>query len=136
MYSARLPNDVSSTPMRRGRCFFLRASPRRTARSWIPATWSQLRESWRATAEKLASFSQSMSWDQVAGIQDRAVRRGLSRRKKERPRRIGIDETSFRKRAEYITVVNDLDRNRVLWIGDERRKQTLSAFYAELGPRG
>jgi hypothetical protein len=45
----------------RGRCFFRRASPRRTARSWIPATWSQLSESWRATAEKLASFSQSIT---------------------------------------------------------------------------
>jgi len=32
--------------------------------------------------------------------------------------------------------VNDLDRNRVFWIGDERRKQTRSAFYAELGPSG
>jgi transposase len=76
----------------------------------------------------------SLSWDQVAGIQDRAVHRGLARREKQRPRRIGVDETSFRKRAEYITVVNDLDQNRVLWIGDERKKQTLSAFYEELGP--
>ena len=78
----------------------------------------------------------SLSWDQVAGIQDRAVRRGLARRKPQRPRRIGVDETSFRKRSEYITVVNDLDRDRVLWIGDSRKKSTLSAFYAELGPEG
>jgi transposase len=33
-------------------------------------------------------------------------------------------------------VVNDLDRNRVLWIGDEHKKQTLSAFYAEPGAEG
>ncbi len=90
---------------------------------------------------KEASFSAvarqlSLSWDQVVGIQDRAVRRGLARRKKQRSRRIGVDETAFRKRAEYITVVNDLDQNRVLWVGDERKRQTLSAFYEELGPEG
>jgi transposase len=114
----------------------------------IAVPWSDPRSRFTAMFEALvidwlkeASFSAvarqlSLSWDQVAGIQDRAVRRGLARRKTQRPRRIGVDETSFRKRAEYITVVNDLDRNRVLWIGDERKKQTLSAFYAELGPRG
>jgi transposase len=88
-----------------------------------------------------ASFSAvarqlSLSWDQVAGIQERAVRRGLARRERQRPRCIGVDETSFRKRAEYITVVNDLDRKRVLWVGDDRKKQTLAAFYKELGEEG
>ena len=103
----------------------------------IAVPWSDPKSRFTALFEALvidwlkeASFSAvarqlSLSWDQVAGIQDRAVRRGLARRKKQRPRRIGVDETSFRKRAEYITVVNDLDRNRVLWIGDERKKQTL-----------
>ena len=90
---------------------------------------------------KEASFSAvarqlSLSWDQVAGIQDRAVCRGLARREKQRPRNIGVDETSFRKRYEYITLVNDLDRDRVLWIGEDRKKQTLGAFYAELGEEG
>jgi transposase len=90
---------------------------------------------------KEASFSAvarqlSLSWDQVAGIQDRAVRRGLARREKQCPRRIGVDETAFRRRFEYITLVNDLDRDRVLWIGDDRKKQTLSVFYAALGEPG
>jgi transposase len=90
---------------------------------------------------KEASFSAvarqlSLSWDQVAGIQDRAVRRGLSRREKQRPRSIGVDETSFRKRFEYITLVNDLNRDRVLWVGDDRKKETLAAFYSELGEEG
>jgi len=114
----------------------------------IAVPWSDSKSRFTALFEALvidwlkeASFSAvarqlSLSWDQVAGIQDRAVRRGLARREKQRPRRIGVDETSFRKRAEYITVVNDLDRNRVLWVGDNRKKQTLTAFYAELGRRG
>jgi len=114
----------------------------------IAVPWSDPKSRFTALFEALvidwlkeASFSAvarqlSLSWDQVAGIQDRAVRRGLARRKKQRPRRIGVDETAFRKRAEYITVVNDLDQNRVLWVGDERKRQTLSAFYEELGPEG
>jgi len=90
---------------------------------------------------KEASFSAvarqlSMSWGQVAGIQDRAVRRGLARRDKQRPRSIGVDETSFRKRFEYITLVNDLDQGLVLWIADDRKKETLAGFYAELGEEG
>jgi transposase len=90
---------------------------------------------------KEASFSAvarqlSLSWGQVAGIQDRAVRRGLARREKQRPRSIGVDETSFRKRFEYITLVNDLDRDRVLWVGDDRKKETLAAFYSDLGKEG
>jgi transposase len=90
---------------------------------------------------KEASFSAvarqlSLSWGQVAGIQDRAVRRGLARREKQRPRSIGVDETSFRKRFEYITLVNDLDRDRVLWVGDDRKKDPLAAFYSDLGKEG
>ena len=114
----------------------------------ITVPWSDPKSRFTALFEALvidwlkeASFSAvarqlSLSWDQVDGIQERAVRRGLARRKKQRPRRIGVDETSFRKGAEYITVVNDLDQNKVLWIGDDRRKQTLSVFYAELGVEG
>src|SRR5207344_975676 len=78
----------------------------------------------------------SLRWGQVAGIQARAVRRGLARRTTQTPRRIGVDETSFRKRYEYLTLVNDLDRDRVLWVGDDRKKATLSAFYIELGEQG
>jgi hypothetical protein len=89
----------------------------------VTVPWSDPKSRFTALFEALvidwlkeASFSAvarqlSLTWDQIAGIQDRAVRRGLSRRKKQRPRRIGVDETSFRKHAEYITVVNDLDRN-------------------------
>jgi transposase len=114
----------------------------------IMVPWSDPKSRFTALFEALvidwlkeASFSAvarqlSLSWDQVDGIQERAVRRGLARRKKQRPRRIGVDETSFRKGAEYITVVNDLDQNKVLWVGDNRRKQTLSVFYAELGVEG
>ncbi|HEV7669895.1 MAG TPA: helix-turn-helix domain-containing protein [Thermoanaerobaculia bacterium] len=52
-----------------------------------------------------------LSWKEVATIQDRAVQRGLSRRALELPTQLGVDETSFQKRHEYVTVVCDRSRH-------------------------
>ena len=77
-----------------------------------------------------------LSWDEVDGIMQRAVTRGLARRPAVQPRRIGVDETAFQKHHEYVTVVSDLDDARVLYIADDRREASLTAFYAGLGPTG
>jgi transposase len=61
---------------------------------------------------RMVARMMDLSWDEVDGIQDRAVRRGLARRKLKAPQRIGVDETSFCKRHEYVTVVTDLDSMR------------------------
>ena len=60
-YSWRFGNDVSSTPSRRGTVSSRRSSPRRTARCIIPSTSFQVRSNCRATAERLASCSQSIT---------------------------------------------------------------------------
>lgn len=70
-----------------------------------------------------------LSWDEAAHIQSRAVARGLARRSAEPVRVMGVDETSFQKRHEYVTVINDLEGNRVLWVGDHRRESTLREFW-------
>lgn len=70
-----------------------------------------------------------LSWDEVAHIQRRAVARGLARRTAEHVRVLGVDETSFQKRHEYVTVINDLEGDRVLWVGDHRRETTLREFW-------
>ena len=51
-----------------------------------------------------------LSWDEAAGIQARAVQRGLARRPATPARHLGIDETAFARRHQYVTVVTDLDR--------------------------
>lgn len=75
-----------------------------------------------------------LTWDQVDGVMTRAVRRGLARRGEMAPKRIGIDETSFQKRHEYVTVVADLEASQptVLFVDDHRRKTTLASFYKQL----
>ena len=70
-----------------------------------------------------------LSWDAVSGIQERAVRRGLAKRKKASPRNIGVDETSFQKRHEYVTVILDKDGNTVLDVLQDRKAESLSAWF-------
>lgn len=75
-----------------------------------------------------------MSWDEAEGIFQRAVARGLARRVAEPVRAVGVDETSFQKRHEYVTVAVDLERDRVLWVGDGRRQATLEGYWRSLSP--
>ncbi len=49
------------------------------------------------------------------------------------PERVGIDETSFQKRHEYVTVVVDLDDGKVLYAGDDRKRGSLDAFDEGIG---
>jgi len=75
-----------------------------------------------------------LSWDEVAGIQRRAVARGLERREAAPPTAIGVDETSFQKRHEYVTVVHDIEEEVVVHVADGRKQEALEAYYADLGP--
>jgi transposase len=92
---------------------------------------------WLHEASLLAVARQlRLTWDEVAAIQERAVRRGLARRKSKPPKRIGVDETSFQKRHEYVTIVNDLEEEVVLYVADDRKQESLDAFYESLGEEG
>lgn len=75
-----------------------------------------------------------LTWDQVDGIMQRAVQRGLARRELAAPSRIGVDETSFQKRHEYVTVVTDLQSGCVLYVADDRKKESLQGFFDEFEP--
>jgi transposase len=71
-----------------------------------------------------------MSWDETAGVMDRAVARGLARRTVELPEALAVDETSFQKRHEYVTIVHDPrgPKKRVLHVADGRGKEALKGF--------
>ncbi len=47
--------------------------------------------------------------------------------------RLGVDETSFQRRHEYVTVVTDLDSQCVVYVADDRKKSSLKGFYEGLG---
>ena len=73
-----------------------------------------------------------ISWDQAAGVQQRAVARGMERRGPISAVRIGIDETSFQKRHEYVSVVSDTQENRVLHVADGRGAASIEPFFKGL----
>lgn len=50
--------------------------------------------------------------------------------------RIGVDETSARKGQDYITLVHDLDRERLLFATPGRKSETLAAFAEDLEKHG
>jgi transposase len=76
-----------------------------------------------------------LSWDEVDGIMFRAVDRGLLRRKRVKVSQLGVDETAFKRRHEYVTIVTDLKQTRVLHVGDDRKRETLDAFFRSLTPK-
>lgn len=69
-----------------------------------------------------------LSWSAVSGVQERAVARGLARRTQDFPDAIGIDETAFQRRHQYVTVISS--GNRVLHVADDRKRASLDAWYA------
>ena len=72
-----------------------------------------------------------LSWGQVDGVMQRAVNRGLARREAKCPTKIGVDETSFKKRHKYVTVVSNLETGEVVHVGEGRGKQALEDFYEQ-----
>lgn len=70
-----------------------------------------------------------LTWDEIDGVKQRAVKRGLARRKLKIIHRVGVDETSFQKRHEYVTVVNDLDSGHVIYVADDRTHESLDGFW-------
>jgi transposase len=107
----------------------------------VPVPWAETNSRFTGLFEALAinwlregsiqAVAQLMhlTWKEVDGVMLRAVIRGLGRRKLTAPERMGVDETSFQKRHEYVTVVTDLDGPKVLYVADDRKAESLAAFY-------
>ena len=87
--------------------------------------------SWQGTARQYG-----LNWKSVATIVKRAVEYGLKHRARPPVHMIGIDEVSRRKGQVYLTVVYDLERRVLLWVGDDRTEEAVKPFFtAEMGLR-
>lgn len=86
----------------------------------------------RVASQKAVGEQLGLSWDEIHGIMERAVERGLERRKAEALPRLGVDEKAFRKGHKYFTLVNDLSRSRVLYIAEDRTQASLDGFWKTL----
>ena len=61
-----------------------------------------------------------LDWDSVMLIMARAVTRGLARRSTEEVTQIGLDEKSFRRGQDYVSLMTDLKKRRVLEVVEGR----------------
>ncbi len=86
--------------------------------------------SWKETA---AHFG--LDWKAVAAAVRSAVAWGLKRRRWRPLHWIGIDEVSRSKGQRYLTLIYDLERGTLVWIGENRDGETMKRFLAWLGPR-
>ena len=87
--------------------------------------------SWQDTAREYG-----LNWKSVATIVKRTVRYGLKHRARPPVHVIGIDEVSRRKGQVYLTVVYDLERRVLLWVGEDRTEEAVQTFFTqEMGRR-
>ena len=73
-----------------------------------------------------------VSWDEAWGVMRRAVARGRARKVVTPIPYIGVDEKAFRKGHRYHTIVCDLERATVEFVAEERRAESLAAYYRAL----
>ncbi len=85
--------------------------------------WPLLFEAWCIRLLQMASDIEKarkflgLSWDSVQVIMNRAVERGLMRRDLTGLEVVGVDEKSFGKGQDYISVLHDIEGGRVLEVG-------------------
>jgi transposase len=104
-------------------------------RSRFTALFEALAIDWlRETSQRAVARRLGLTWAEAHGIMKRAVARGLARRQREVIPYLGVDEKSFQKQHEYVTIVCDLRQPRILYVGDERTQASLDGFYSELTP--
>jgi transposase len=80
-----------------------------------------------------AQWLTALSWDQVDRIMERAVARGLDRRSLEGLTYVGLDEKSFGKGHDYVSVLHDGVERRVLDVVPERTREAADALWATVG---
>jgi len=94
----------------------------------------------------LGVWARRLSWEQVASIFGTTWNRvydavkwvvlyGLENQDLSGINAIGVDEIAYKKGHKYLTVVYQLDegRRRLLWLGQDRKEETLRGFFAWLG---
>lgn len=91
--------------------------------------------SWLRVASISAVSKQlRLSWTAIDNIMERAVQRGLANSPERDIARLAVDETSFRKGHDYVTIVSN-SQGHVLAVEDGRSSDSLGRFYATLDER-
>lgn len=74
-----------------------------------------------------------IAWETAGRIIERVVARLGPADRLDGLRRLGIDELSYRRHHEYVTIVTDHDTGRVVWVRKGKNAETVGAFFETLG---
>jgi transposase len=77
----------------------------------------------------------NLSWDEAWHLMERAVERGQQRKKRRVIPYLGVDEKAVARRHQYVTLVCDLNRGTIEYLGENREKTSLDAYYASLSKK-
>lgn len=97
--------------------------------AWFLASWAK-RMSWREVARTFRT-----SWENVFQSVEMAVEWGRAHVDLSGIRTIGIDEIHWSRKSKFLTLVYQVDKGqkRLLWMGRDRRKETLLGFFRWFG---
>lgn len=90
---------------------------------------------WLATKTDKTALCQlvGIDWDTVGRICERVTDAQLDVGRLDGLFNIGVDEVSWKKHHNYLTLVVDHDTGKVVWGGEGKKAATLDAFFTELG---
>ncbi len=78
----------------------------------------------------------NLDWHTVKELEKEYMREQLKKAGPPKPRVIGIDEISIKKRHTYRIVVSDIEKRRAIWFGGmDRSEKSMDDFYAFLGEK-
>lgn len=74
-----------------------------------------------------------LGWRTVKAADMNCIREQLKDLSEQDPVLVGVDEVAYEKGHKYLTVVRDVQKGVVIWVGVGRKELTLDLFYAGLG---
>jgi len=88
----------------------------------------------RITSIKQVAELLELDWKTVKDIDKQYLEKEFAIPDYNNLRLLAIDEISSHKGHNYFTIMMNLEKTRVIWVGKGRAKETLDRFFKELGP--
>jgi transposase len=84
------------------------------------------------TTQKAASEVLRMAKSTVSDVLHRVITRVRTGHRIRGLVSLGVDEVSYKKGQKYVTLVYDLDRSKVVWVGEGKGRETIDRFFTEV----
>ena len=84
---------------------------------------------------KAVATQQGVDWEMVKNAEVRYIAGLLRKRDLDKITDLGIDEVSEKKGHRYLTLVTDIRRRRVIWVGRGRDRAVIKAFFRWFGKK-